>query len=181
MLVTVRAQHVDITSALKEYAESKVEKLSKRFENIQEIVVELDVSETSDEGKRNIAKGIIKASQTLIRAEQASDNMYASIDLLEDKLEVQLRRHKEKMKDHKNNDKLAHKIEVHSRDKHHGSSQDVLNDIERRYVPKPMVPEEAADYLRLEKLSFLMFRNSTTEEINVIYEMKNKDYGLIEP
>ena len=178
MQITIRTHHVDITPSLKEYAKKKIEKLEKYFENIQEIIVELDVSATSDEDQRQVAFGIIKASQTTMRAEEATRDMYASIDLLTEKLEVQLRRHKEKLKDHKKSgSKRSVGAVAKSRNGHKGLT--FLKD-DKLYIPKPMTPEEALDILLVEKNKFLVFRNAKTEQVNVIYPIRGEQYGLIE-
>ena len=181
MQITIRTHHVDITPALKEYTQKKVEKLEKYFENTQEILIELDVVDTADNNKSQVASGHIKASQATLFAEESSKDMYASIDLLMEKLEIQLRKHKEKLRSHKKESMKRTISEIRDTATGSGKKQVAISDDEKLYIAKPMTAEEAADILELEKTKFLMFRNSVTEEINVIYPVKAGVYGLIEP
>ncbi len=176
MKITIRTHHIDITPALKEYAEKKAEKLEKYFESIQEVQIELDVVATADENERQLAIGIIKASQTLIRAEVASKDMYASIDLLEEKLETQLRKHKEKLKSH---EKSRQKRSLNAPVKVAPRKVEVSEDA-KLMAAKPIDVEEAADILVMEKTRFLVFRNAQTQQINVIYPISKGHFGLIE-
>jgi putative sigma-54 modulation protein len=177
MNITIKSHHVNITGALKEYAHKKVEKLLKFFDNVQEVIIELDIRDTSDEDSRQFAAGIIHASQTTIRAEESSRDMYASIDLLCEKLTQQLKKHKEKLRDH--NRKTAVK----------GLTEEPLSkseiapelDADNLYIEKPMTVDEAADILEERRTPFLMFRNIRSEEINVIYPINKDKIGLIEP
>jgi putative sigma-54 modulation protein len=183
MQINVRAHNVNITPALKEYAEKKMQKLEKFFENIQEIMIELDISDASSEDARQIAMATIWASHTIIRAKESSKDMYASIDVLFDKLERQLIKHKDKMKSRKDS---THKraIYVVNEDKQAAKkgnfpSIDVLEN-EKHFYSKPITPEEAAELLELEGLNFLVFRSALGQNVSVIYLMNNGDYGLIE-
>jgi len=181
MQINVRTHHVDITPALKEYSEKKMHKLEKYFESIQEILVELDIVNTADENKRQVAMATIWAAQTIIRAKETSKDMYASIDMIFEKLEKQIKKHKDKLKSRKDGAGKRTIIAIPAKERSTSKSPiiDILED-EKHYNPKPMTPEEAAELLDLESLNFLVFRNSTTETIQVIYLMHNGDYGLIE-
>ena len=184
MPVTIRTHHVDITPALKDYAQKKMGKLEKFFENIREIQIELDISDTADENKRQIATGMIKSSQKLIRATEASKDMYASVDIIFDKLEKQLIKHKEKLKSHKEAKKKRTFVAPVSASTNQAAKTPkkfLKEKTEKRYISKPVTPEEAAQVLDLDDLDFLVFRNAQTEEINVIYPLSSGDYGLIEP
>lgn len=178
--ITIHAHHVDITSSIKEYVEKKLGKLDKYFEHIQEINVDLDIAEVSDVNQRQIVKATAWVSGSVIRAQESSKDMYASVDLVFDKLERQLVKHKEKLKlRNKPNDKrsIAGRARMSAKD-----NQESASTVEkRRYIPKPMHPEDAASIMTLEGLEFLVFRNAESEEINVVYEMENGELGLIEP
>jgi len=177
MEIIVRTHHVDVTPALKDYVQEKLQKLEHFFDNIQEIVVELDISENSAEEDRQMAKGLIKASGTIIRASESTKNMYASIDLLVDKLEVQVKKHKERVKDHKPHRDFR---SIDGGRPPKPKRKVAGNNHEPRYIPKPMMPEDAAILLETNGFDFLVFRNATSESINVIYPGKNGEFGLIE-
>ena len=178
MNINVRTHHVDITKALKDYALKKMEKLEKYFDNIVDVDVELDISASSAEDARQIVSVIVKVPGNTIRATEASRDMYASIDMVFDKLGVQLKKHKDKLKDHKKDG--AKRSISPGKIKY---AQNAEPNIEAKlYVPKPMDVEDAAAILAESSYPFFVFRNIRTEEINVIYRLKKSDgLGLIEP
>jgi|GEM_PF-306764 len=192
MKVTVKTHHVAITKALKSHAEKKLEKLFKFFNNVQSITVELNVIETADENKRQEASAIIHASGTTIKAKSTSKDMYASIDTLYDKAEVQLKKYKEKLRNHKKPGAKRDVVEpVASKPSVKGKgTKKAVNDEAKRiiraskqkslFVPKPLHPEDAAALLEDKALSFLVFRNSHTDAINVIYPDGKGQFALIE-
>lgn len=182
MNITVKTLHLDITPALKDYAHKKMEKLQKFFDNTQDIVVELDVLHSAQENQRHFAAGIIHASQGTIRAEDRAADLYAAIDGLYEKLSLQLKKHKEKLRDHtrKGTTKLGILLgsAAAADAEPHGNPNEQPTYL---YVPKPMDPEEAVTVLQERDTPFLMFRNLKTEEINVVYPLSEGGFGLIEP
>lgn len=181
MLLTIRAHHVSVTAALKEYAQKKMEKLEKFFTNIQEIIIELDVIDSADSNHSQIAMATVFASGTTIRAKEASKDLYASLDLLFDKVEGQLKKYKDKLKDHKGrgDKRNFQSFSIQEPPKH--AEKNHRHELKPRYVSKPMYAEDAAYTLDVEHLDFLVFRNADTDQINVIYPLASGDYGLIEP
>jgi len=179
MNITIKSHHVNITGALKDYAHKKVEKILKFFDNIQDVIIELDIRDNSDEDSRQFAAGILHASQTVLRAEEASRDMYASIDLVCEKLAQQLKKHKEKLRDH--NRKAAAAVKGDKDITAPKSTSSAEFDEDDLYIAKPMEIDEAADILTERKTPFLMFRNIRSEEINVVYPLGKGKIGLIEP
>ncbi len=181
MNITVKALHVDITPAIKEYAHKKIEKLQKFFDNTQDIIVELDFLHNAQESTRYFAAGIVHASQGTLRAEEYASDLYAAIDLLYEKLSLQLKKHKEKLRDHTKRGTV--KLGALLGTVPEGDSHDVpqVDKPSYLYIPKPMDPEEAAEILDERHIPFLMFRNLKTEEINVVYRLSTGGCGLIEP
>ncbi|NQY74653.1 MAG: HPF/RaiA family ribosome-associated protein, partial [Candidatus Margulisbacteria bacterium] len=109
---------------------------------------------------------------TILRAECASIDMYASIDSIHDKLEVQLKKHNDKQKDHRPH--------THEGSKKPKKTPSKPLQKERHYHTKPLSPEDAALELEAENLPFLVFRNAHTEAINVVYISEDKSIRLIE-
>jgi len=179
MNITIKSHHVNITGALKEYAHKKLEKVLKYFDNIQDVILEMDIRDNSDEDSRQFAAAIVHASQTVIRAEQASRDMYAAIDVVVEKLSQQLKKHKEKLRDH--NRKPSAKIIGGESDTTSQKLAKPEMGEDRLYEQKPMDIDEAVDLLDERKTPFLMFRNIRTEEINVVYPISKGKIGLIEP
>ena len=113
----------------------------------------------------------------IIRAEQVSNDMYVSIDMVEEIIERQLRRYKNKLIDKKqaggfNQDFIDDDID----------EEESINIIRtKRFAMKPMDPEEACIQMELLGHSFFVFRNAQTDEVNVVYKRKGNTYGMIEP
>lgn len=172
MDITVTFRHVDSTESLKEYAEEKLSKMDKYFDYPIEAHVVLAV-----EKFRRIADVNLNVNGTVIKAEEETEDMYSSIDQVMDKIEKQVKRFRDK------------KIK-----RRPGSSRGMEDSDENAYtlpdepsieveklVAKPMDPEEAAMQFSISQQDFLVFRNSRSNEINVIYKRKDGNYGLIEP
>ncbi len=162
---------------LREYALKRFEKLSKYMSNADEaeVIVTLMVEKT-----RQIIDVIINADFLHISAHERSDDMYSTVDLITDKLEAQIRKIREKMKDRRKQVPSPVSMEVVSfTDTPDGKVHSIV--AADKYSPKPMGVEEAAEQLKTMDYEFLVFLNSDTERVNVIYKLKNGDYGLIDP
>ena len=173
--INIRAHHVEITQPIKEYVEKKLGRLDRFFNHMQEIAVDLDISDVSDESKRQTVTVTVWVPGTVLRAKESSIDMYASVDQVFEKLEKQLVKYKEKLKDHRHDKRAKEKLINHDK------KEEQRKDRVSHYIPKPMHPEEAAERLQLDQVGFLMFRNATTEEINVVYVNEDGDLELIEP
>ena len=181
MEINVRAHHVEITKALKEHAENKLGKLSKYFDHITSITIELDILDTSSEKDSQEVRVLIRVPQHSIHAAEQSKDMYASIDMIYDKCRVQLKRHKEKLRD--NHRHIANREKLNFQRFENETSRGkngAAKKVERLYVPKPMGPEDAVMVLEEDDLPFVVFRNMNSETINVVYPLASGDYGLIE-
>ena len=173
MNIIIKAHHVEITDALKEYASKKMEKLEIFFSHIQKITINLNVESSSKEEDRQVASAIINSSGTIITGKESSESMYSSIDMLLDKLAIQLKKYKEKLKKHKGNKSSSSLFKPVSEDvKAPKKRQD-------RYIPKPMGSEDAVEILQEEKLDFLVFRN-LKERVCVIYQEDDGEFAVIE-
>jgi putative sigma-54 modulation protein len=167
-------KNFDPSAGLREYASKRFDKLAKYMENSEtaEVVVTLMVEKT-----RQIADVTIDADAMHITAHERSDDMYSTIDMITDKLEAQLRKMREKMKDRRKNASQVTMgvVSLNEEGKVHSIEES------DKYNPKPMDVEEAAEQLNALGYEFLVFLNSETDRINVIYKRKNLDYGLIDP
>jgi len=178
--VTVRTHHVSITAAIKTYAEEKLGKLDKYFDNIQEVVVELDYAEISDENTRNSASAVIRSAGKVIKAQHKAKDMYACIDGVVEKILVQLKKHKEKVREPKRvkaevaaTTNASEKAEPKKKTKKAAGKDPV-------YIKKPMTPEDAATILEEKQVPFVVFKNADTKVISVIYPIDEDQLGLIE-
>lgn len=191
MQVTITARRMDLTDALREYAEQKVRRITKYLDNIIEAQVILTV-----EKYRHIAEVTIQANGIKINGEEETDDMYSAIDKVMDKIERQLRKHKGRVGNRKQRTPtktLGKSEELYNQELFPPETIDAddiiaeqVNDIASRIFPinsfalKPMSPEEAAMQLEIKDDQFILFRNSSSEQINLIYRRKDGNFGLLE-
>ena len=115
----------------------------------------------------------------IIRAEQVSDDMYVSIDMVAEIIERQVVRYKKKIIDQNQDaayfqDRFLEEEDVEEFD-------DIQIIRSKKFAVKPMYPEDACVQMELLGHSFYVFRNAETDEVNVVYKRKGNTYGLIEP
>jgi putative sigma-54 modulation protein len=177
MEITVTFRHIDASNSLKAYAEEKMSKMDKYFDFPVEAHIVLAV-----EKFRRSADVTLNVNGTMIKGVVETEDMYSAIDQVMDKIEKQVKRYREKMRDRRTE---TRKPETSSGK---GEAEEIAEvgpeelriDVEK-IVAKPMDPEEAAMQLDLSQQDFLVFRNSRSREINVIYKRKDGNLGLIEP
>lgn len=181
MHVTVTFRHMASSDALRKYAEEKTERFQKYLSEPIEVHWVLSVEKI-----RHIADASIVANGITIKAEEATGDMYSAIDAILDKLEQQVRKHKEKVKDHKpHTDEPINKRFTQTVDSSAAPASS-LKGFSPRIVKKenqflkPMSVDEAAMQMDVEKNGFLVFTDSSTSHVNVIYRTEGGDYGLIE-
>lgn len=173
MRYKITGRNINVTPGLKEAVEEKIGKLERYFNQDTEAIITLSV-----EKERQKIEVTIPVKGTIIRAEQESDDMYVSIDLVEEIIERQLKKYKNKIIDKKQN-ALAFSELFMQEDT---ISEDEVQIVKmKKFAMKPMDPEEACIQMELLGHAFFVFLNSETEEVNVVYKRKGNTYGLIEP
>ena len=173
MKYVITGRGTNVTDGLRSAIEEKLGKLEHYFAPDTEVHVTLKV-----EKDRQKVEVTVPVKGHLIRAEQVSDDMYVSIDLIEDIIERQLRKYKTKIVDSKQN-VGSFTSEFMQEDDYEDEDVKVIRT--KRFAVKPMDPEEACVQMELLNHSFYVFRNAETDEVNVVYKRKGGDYGLIEP
>ncbi|MDQ0204260.1 ribosome hibernation-promoting factor, HPF/YfiA family [Pectinatus haikarae] len=174
---TIRGKNIEITPALRDYVEKKVGKVTKYFDTVGEITVLLTVIKG-----RHIVEVTVPVQGILLRGEESTMDMYTSIDLVIEKLERQIRKHKTKLERRFRNGSF--KIEAVppiSADESAGSEDEYPVVKTKRFAVKPMDVQEAIMQMNLINHEFFVFRDAKTEEVNVVYRRKDGNYGLIEP
>ncbi len=178
MKITVTGRNVDVTPALRQYAEDKLGKFEKYLQKITEATVTFSIQKHFHK-----VDLLVRANGTVLQAEGVTEELYASIDDAYAKLEKQARRLKDKKKSHRKGDvgkgkgSMEAAVSVEEADE---APEDVTI-IRLDYEMKPMPPDEAAMQLDMDTRGFLVFTNSETGLFSVIYKRKDGDYGLIEP
>lgn len=173
MRYIISGKNIDVTEGLKNAVYDKIGKLERFFTPDTEIHVTLSV-----EKERKKIEVTIPVKGSIIRAEEVSNDMYASIDLVEEIIERQLRKYKNKLTNHKHASANFNKAFIED----DYIEEDEIQIIKtKRFAIKPMDAEEACVQMELLGHSFYVFRNAATNEVNVVYKRKGNTYGLIEP
>jgi len=188
MKLVIHGKNIEITDAIREYVHQKIEKAASHFQHLtNEVDVHLSVAKNPRINPNQTAEVTIYANGNIIRAEESSENLYASIDLVANKISRQLRKYKERRRDQK----------IHAHSNNHIEeviSEEVVTDLIGDRTPElpeevvrtkyfampPMTVSQALEQLQLVGHDFYMFHNSETNEINVIYERNHGGYGVIQ-
>ncbi|MEE3420771.1 MAG: ribosome-associated translation inhibitor RaiA [Lachnospiraceae bacterium] len=170
----ISGKNIEVTPTLRQTVEEKLGKLERYFAPETKIIVTLSV-----EKDRQKIEVTIPMKGNIIRSEQVSNDMYVSIDLVEEVIERQLRRYRKKIIDkHQAGDDFQKKYLEEGDDLEEDEIRIVRT---KKFDIKPMYPEDACVQMELLGHSFYVFNNAETDEVNVVYRRKDGSYGLIEP
>ena len=175
MKFIISGRNIDITDGLRSAVEDKLGKLEKFFTDDTEIHVTLSV-----EKERQKIEVTIPVKGNIIRSEQVSNDMYVSIDLVEEIIERQLRKYRKKIIDKKQNAGTFQQAFI-EKDFEDENTNEIKIIRTKKFGFKPMYPEDACVQMELLGHNFFVFLNAETEEVNVVYKRKGNTYGLIEP
>ena len=173
MNLVISGKNLDITEGLRSAIEEKIGKLERYFTDTTEVYVTL-----STEKNRQKIEITIPMKGSIIRAEEVSSDMYVSIDLVEEVIERQLRKYKNKLIDKEQNAAHLSQSFIEADD---FEDEDIQIIRSKKFAMKPMDPEEACVQMELIGHNFFVFYNAETEQVNVVYKRKGNTYGLIEP
>src|SRR3954452_22566760 len=187
MDVTVKGRNISVTEALERYATGKVERIAKFFDDgrsVSRVEVELIHERNSSNPEPEVADATLFINGTVLKAREASADMYASIDRMSDKLERQVRRYRGRQIDRWQGQRERHvSTEASQRVIVEEEAEEIESRIVRtkQFQMKPMSPEEAVLQMDLLDHAFFVFTSADTGEINVVYRRRDGNYGLIEP
>ena len=172
MIISVRGKNIDVTNALKEYVEKKLAKLERYIDSS-----EVQVTLTVEKGTHKV-EVTIPVNGMILRGEEETGDMYASIDMVVEKIEKQINKYKARFNkkarvEGKVEGKVEAVVEV-------GYELPVIKKT-KRFAFKPMPVDEAVMQMNMLGHNFFVFSNAETEEVNVVYKRKDGNYGLIEP
>ncbi len=173
MRYTITGRNIDVTPGLRAAIEEKIGKLDRYFNPDTEVIVTLSVQK--DRQKIEVT---IPLKGRTIRAEESSSDMYVSLDLVEEIIERQMKKYKNKLIDKKQSAQAFSSLFINEE---YESDEEIKIVKLKKFAVKPMDPEEACIQMELLGHSFYVFLNAETEEVNVVYKRKNGTYGLIEP
>ena len=173
MKFIITGRNIDVTPGLKNAVEDKIGKLEKYFTPDTEVHVTLSV-----EKDRQKIEVTIPVKGTVIRSEQISSDMYVSIDLVEEIIERQLKKYKNKLIERQQG---SHYLKPEFMEKDYAEDDEVKIVRTKKFDIKPMYAEDACIQMELTGHNFFVFCNAETDQVNVVYKRKGNTYGLIEP
>ncbi|MFA6448291.1 MAG: ribosome-associated translation inhibitor RaiA [bacterium] len=184
MKITIKGNNIKVTESLRVYIEEKIGRLVKYYDRITKAEVELLYQDNKAAEKTQRVEVTLNANGAIFRCEEASISMYASIDIVSEKLERQLRRFKQKQTTKGRGTKKESSLPPEE-------AFDVteaaipVRDSEivksKKFAIKPMMPNEACLQMEMLNHNFFVFLNAETDQINVVYTRTDGDFGLIEP
>ena len=189
MKLLIQGNNIAVTESIHDYVEQKLEKAIKHFQNITgKVDVHLSVARNSRIERKHKAEVTVFANGTVIRAQEGSESLYASIDMVADKIARQLRKYKEKHLAKNSHAQIRQEIveneelvEVNELDSDRAPELPATVVRSKYFAMPPMTTDKALEQLQLIDHDFYMFHNSETDEINVIYSRNHGGYGVIQP
>ncbi len=178
--VNVRGENIEVTAALRDYVEKKLAKLEKYFEDTSNSTAHVNLKVYTNKNAK--VEVTIPLPYLVLRAEETSPDMYGSIDLVTDKLERQIRKHKTKI-NRKSREKGYKGLDFASQEPGADNSKDE-DDIQivrtKNIALKPMDSEEAVLQMEMLGHSFFIYEDADTQDVNIVYRRRDGRYGLIE-
>ena len=172
MRFTISGKNLEVTDSMRKAVMEKLGKLERYFTPETKIIVTMSV-----EKDRQKIEVTIPLKGNVIRSEQVSNDMYVSIDLVEEVIERQLRKYKQKLVDrHQDGSFKREFLEYEAED-----TDDIRIVRTKQFDIKPMYPEDACVQMELLGHSFYVFRNAENDLATVVYKSKGGTYGMIEP
>lgn len=194
MQLVVSGKNINLTNALKQYAEKKIGGVKRYFDHIIEVDVNLAVEDVRDQDRSNVCEVTVFANGSRFHAIKASEDMYASIDMVADRIERQIKKFKEKLKDRGRRTSTVREMDAsHSviampieatragTEREHATDGSPKIIRTHKFAIKPMHVDEAAEQLQMLNQEFFVFSNAETSQVNVIYKRNDGNFGLIEP
>jgi putative sigma-54 modulation protein len=190
MQLIVQGKNIQVTDRLRDYVETKVNRLDRYLTTITDARMELATERTRRHGDRQVAQLTIHSRGLMLRAEERSGDIFTSVDMVMDKMKRQIDRYKSKRRD-RIRDAQAREIEVQE-----SEIDDLLDEVMeededespngtivrvKRFQVSPMNPEEAIEQMELLGHDFFVFYNADDGQLNVVYRRRDGNYGLIQP
>ena len=175
MQLIIKAKNIEVTEWLRDYVETKIGKLDRYLPSISEARVELSTEKVKSTQDRQVAQVTLRSNGTILRAEERTDDIFASIDAVLDKIYRQIARYKGKRR---------------ARGRRGRGEPLPIEELEeeahrivriKQFSMVPMDPDEAIEQMELLGHDFFVFFNREVDGINILYRRKDGDYGLLQP
>jgi putative sigma-54 modulation protein len=178
MQVIIQGRNVEVTDRLREYVESKVERLDRYLPAITEARMELSTEQTRSAEDRQVAQLTLHIKGVLLRSEERSADMFTSVDNVMDKIKRQIDRYKSKRRNRYRS--AAVQMVPPPIEEEEAEEQGSIVRT-KRFRVTPMDPQEAIEQMELLGHSFFVFYNVEEGQINVVYARRDGNYGLLQP
>ncbi len=177
MQFQVRSRNVEVSDAIKTYAEEKLSKLERQLDDPR-VELELAVEKNPSIAENQVAEATIWTKGPVLRARETSSDMRASIDQLVEKLERQVTRYRTRGRDRRRRAARANGPAAEAVPTDDQAPEIVKT---KQFALNPLSAEEAVLQLELVGHDFFVFRNAASDAVNVVYRRRDGGYGLIEP
>jgi putative sigma-54 modulation protein len=186
MQIILKGKNFEITDWLRQYVEKKLDKLDRYMPDIQEARVELSVEKTRSSQDRQVAQVTVRSNGIILRAEERTDDMFAAIDTVMDKMNRQIARYKGKRMDRwQGQGPNRNEVDLPSLEEE--IAGELAEEPERHivrvksFVVAPMDEDEAIEQMELLGHDFFLFFNPNSGKLSLLYRRKDGNYGLLEP
>jgi putative sigma-54 modulation protein len=181
MQVNITGKSLEVTDSLREYVEKKIGRLDRYLPNINEVRIELSQENARAAEDRQVAQVTLRTKQAILRAEERSADMFASIDAVMDKMQRQIDHYKGKRWS-----KRPATAEDGGTAAPEGTEEEAAEEPSpitriKRFHMVPMDEDEAVQQMVLLGHDFFVFFNVNQNQINVLYRRRGGDFGLIQP
>ncbi len=177
MEVTIHGRNLEITPRLKQYVERKVSRLDRYLNDIGQVRVDLAVENTRSAADSQVAQFTVRSKRAILRAEERTDDIFASIDAVMDKLHRQIERYKGKRYQRTRGAEMT--LESGFEETEEEPQGEIVR--VKRFEVWPMTPEEAIEQMELLGHDFFLFYNADEATINLVYRRQDGNYGLLQP
>jgi len=178
MKLQITGKNMDIQATVQSYVKRKLGKLDRRLPNIMEANVEISEEKTKSPQHRFVVQVTINSNGTLLRAEERGEDLFTATDKVEAVLNRQIERYKGKLYNKGRGNSFTRAR--FSQEIERAQPAETVTKV-KRFAIKSMSVTEAIDQMELLGHNFYLFRNSDTEELNLLYRRQDDNYGLIEP
>jgi ribosome hibernation promoting factor len=172
MKIHIVARHTKLTKAIKEHVELKIEKLQNYFDKIIWAQVALNV-----EKKENSAEIVLHAGRQTLKSSGKSSDLYSAVDAAVSKMEVQIKKYKEKLRDHRKSDDIEQDISLPTAI----IEDEVKISVVKQVGVKPMDAQTAAMEMDRLGYTFWMFIDKDTNKVNIVFKRLDNSFGVLQP
>jgi putative sigma-54 modulation protein len=187
MEISINTHNIELTSRLQEHVEKKTARLDRYMPNLAEVHVDLSSQNTRSAVERQVAQITIRDDRgTILRAEERSNDMFAAIDTVVDKLYRQIKRYRGKRIQSRRSGGTGELVMGEplpfEPDVDEFFDEEEFSIVRRKRVPlRPMPPEEAIEQMELLGHSFFVYFDIDDESVNVVYKRHDDTYGILQP